>query len=50
MRRRHHALTSYVVKDQGHAPLLRDTETIEQVAHFLAATEAAEWQPRLAYG
>lgn len=50
MRRRHHALSSYVVKAQGHAPLLRDAETIEVVAQFLAATEAAEWQPRLAYG
>lgn len=50
MRRRHHALTSHVVKDQGHAPLLMDAETIEKIAHFLAATEAAEWQPRLAYG
>lgn len=50
MRRRHPALTSYVVKSQGHAPLLRDAETIDAVARFLAATEVAEWQPRLAYG
>ena len=50
MRRRHHALSSYVVKAQGHAPLLRDAETIEIVAQFLAANEASEWQPRLAYG
>jgi pimeloyl-ACP methyl ester carboxylesterase len=50
MRRRHPALTSHVVKAQGHAPLLRDAETIDAVARFLAATEAAEWQPRLAYG
>lgn len=50
MRRRHHALASYVVKAQGHAPLLRDAETIDVVAQFLATTEASEWQPRLAYG
>lgn len=50
MRRRHHALSSLVVKGQGHAPLLRDAETIDAVARFLAATEASELQPRLAYG
>lgn len=50
MRQRHHALTAHIVKGQGHAPLLRDGETIDVVARFLAATEAAEWQPRLAYG
>lgn len=50
MRRRHPAFTSYVVKDQGHAPLLRDAESIEAVAQFLDATEASERQPRLAYG
>jgi pimeloyl-ACP methyl ester carboxylesterase len=50
MRRRHPALSSYVVRGQGHAPLLRDAETIDAVARFLAATEATEWQPRLAYG
>ncbi len=50
MQRLHPALTSFVVKAQGHAPLLRDGETIDTVARFLAATEASEWQPRLAYG
>ncbi|WP_072397019.1 alpha/beta hydrolase [Hyphomicrobium sp. CS1GBMeth3] len=50
MRRRHPALSSYVVKGQGHAPLLRDAESIDTVARFLAAAEVAEWQPRLAYG
>lgn len=50
MRRRHPALSSFVVKGQGHAPLLRDAESIDAVARFLTATEAAEWQPRLAYG
>lgn len=50
MARRHPALSTYVVKGQGHAPLLRDRESIDAVARFLATTEAAEWQPRLAYG
>jgi pimeloyl-ACP methyl ester carboxylesterase len=50
MRRRHPALSSYVVKGQGHAPLLRDQETIEQIAAFLTGSEASERQPRLAYG
>ena len=50
MRRRHPAFSSYVVKDQGHAPLLRDAETIEAIAQFLDATEDSARQPRLAYG
>lgn len=50
MARRHPALSSFTVPAQGHAPLLRDDETIGAVAEFLAATEASEWQPRLAYG
>ena len=50
MRRRHPAFSSYVVPGQGHAPLLRDQETIDQVANFLAASETSERQPRLAYG
>lgn len=50
MQRRHPTLSSHVVPAQGHAPLLRDAETIEVVAQFLTATEASEWQPRVAYG
>jgi pimeloyl-ACP methyl ester carboxylesterase len=50
MRRRHPAFASHVVRAQGHAPLLRDAETIDVVARFLAATEVSELQPRLAYG
>jgi pimeloyl-ACP methyl ester carboxylesterase len=50
MRRRHPAFASHVVRAQGHAPLLRDAETIDVVTRFLAGTEASEWQPRLAYG
>ncbi|MDQ8697905.1 alpha/beta hydrolase [Hyphomicrobium sp. LHD-15] len=50
MRRRHPAFSSFVVPGQGHAPLLRDQETIDQIANFLAASETSERQPRLAYG
>jgi pimeloyl-ACP methyl ester carboxylesterase len=50
MSRRHPALSTYVVRGQGHAPLLRDAETIDQIAGFLTASEVSEWQPRLAYG
>lgn len=50
MRRRHPALASFVVPGQGHAPLLRDGETIAAIGAFLAATEASGRQPRLAYG
>ena len=50
MSRRHPALSSLTVHAQGHAPLLRDDETIGAVAEFLSATEANAWQPRLAYG
>lgn len=50
MSRRHPALSSFTVPAQGHAPLLRDDETIGVVAEFLSATEANAWQPRLAYG
>lgn len=50
MARRHPALTSMTVPAQGHAPLLRDDETIGSIAEFLSATEASEWQPKLAYG
>jgi len=50
MHRRHPALSSHVVPGQGHAPLLRDAETIDRIAGFLAASEDSERQPRLAYG
>lgn len=50
MARRHPALSTMTVPAEGHAPLLRDDETICAIAEFLAATEAREWQPRLAYG
>jgi len=50
MRHRHPALSAMVVPGQGHAPLLRDAETIDAVGRFLIATEASERLPRLAYG
>ena len=50
MARRHPTLSSLTVPAQGHAPFLRDDETIGAVAEFLSATEANAWQPRLAYG
>lgn len=40
MRRRHPALVSITVANQGHAPLLKDEQTIEAINHFLSATDA----------
>jgi pimeloyl-ACP methyl ester carboxylesterase len=40
MMRRHPACTSYTVKGQGHAPLLRDATSIAAVRDFLEMTEA----------
>lgn len=39
MHRRHPAFVSYVVPEQGHAPLLKDRATIEAVRRFLDAAE-----------
>ena len=50
MHRLHPQLSSYLVPGEGHAPRLRDAQSIEVVAQFLAASEASHWQPRLAYG
>lgn len=41
MRRRHPAMTAITVANQGHAPLLKDTTSIEAIRHFLVATDAA---------
>jgi pimeloyl-ACP methyl ester carboxylesterase len=41
MRRRHPAMTAIIVSAQGHAPLLKDSQTIEGIRHFLAATDAS---------
>lgn len=40
MRRRHPDLKSVEVPNEGHAPLLRDRPTIEEIATFLAETDA----------
>jgi pimeloyl-ACP methyl ester carboxylesterase len=39
MRRRHPALATVTVPNQGHAPLLKDAPTIEAIRHFLATTD-----------
>jgi pimeloyl-ACP methyl ester carboxylesterase len=39
MRRRHPAMATVTVSDQGHAPLLKDAATIEAIRHFLTATD-----------
>ncbi len=40
MRRLHPALASITVANQGHAPLLKDEQTIEAIQHFLATADA----------
>lgn len=50
MVRRHPHITPHTVPAQGHAPLLRDDETIGTIAEFLSATEAGASLPKLAYG
>lgn len=40
MGRRHPRLTAHTVRWEGHAPWLRDTHTIYEVANFLAASDA----------
>lgn len=39
MQRQHPKLTAHTVRWQGHAPFLRDTHTIGEVAKFLAASD-----------
>jgi pimeloyl-ACP methyl ester carboxylesterase len=39
MRRRHPAMVAITVANQGHAPLLKDLNSIEAIRHFLAATD-----------
>lgn len=39
MRRRHPALATITVANQGHAPLLKDGPTIEAIRHFLLQTD-----------
>jgi pimeloyl-ACP methyl ester carboxylesterase len=40
MRRRHPAMASVTVPNQGHAPLLKDPTTTEAIRHFLTAADA----------
>jgi len=42
MRRRHPALTTITVANQGHAPLLKDNPTIEAIRHFLVQTDVKQ--------
>jgi len=39
MRRRHPALATIAVANQGHAPLLKDNPSIEAIRHFLVQTD-----------
>jgi pimeloyl-ACP methyl ester carboxylesterase len=48
MRRRHPALASMTVASQGHAPLLKDSPTIETIRQFFVATDVGEAVPTLA--
>jgi pimeloyl-ACP methyl ester carboxylesterase len=40
MAKRHPRLTTHTVPDQGHPPLLRDMETMELIAGFIAAADS----------
>jgi pimeloyl-ACP methyl ester carboxylesterase len=40
MRRRHPAMATVAVPNQGHAPLLKDPTTTEAIRHFLTAADA----------
>ncbi len=42
MRRRHPALEALTVANQGHAPLLKDSPTIEAIRHFLLQTDVQQ--------
>jgi pimeloyl-ACP methyl ester carboxylesterase len=48
MRRRHPALATVAVANQGHAPLLKDGPTIEAIRHFLLETDATRSTAALA--
>jgi hypothetical protein len=41
MRRRHPALATVTVANQGHAPLLKDGPTIEAIRRFLLDTDVS---------
>ena len=48
MQRRHPAMATVTVGNQGHAPMLKDTATIEAIRHFLTATDAGRQYATLA--
>ena len=48
MQRRHPAMATVTVANQGHAPLLKDTATVEAIRHFLTATDAGRQYASLA--
>ena len=48
MRRHHPELVSIIVANQGHAPLLKDHQTIEAVQHFLSGTDVGHHVARTA--
>jgi pimeloyl-ACP methyl ester carboxylesterase len=48
MRRRHPAMATITVANQGHAPMLKDTASIEAIRHFLTATDAGRQYATLA--
>lgn len=48
MARRHPALTSHQVPEEGHAPLLHDEPTITAIARFLVQTDEARVTPAAA--
>jgi len=48
MRRRHPAMATVTVANQGHAPLLKDAPSIEAIRHFLSATDAGRQYAGLA--
>lgn len=49
MRRRHPALVAVTIPGQGHAPLLRDSMSIDIIRRFLASAEAGERTVQYAY-
>lgn len=46
MKARHPELVTWEVPDQGHAPLLHDSPTIDAVAHFLIETDGIKRQDK----
>ncbi|WP_018701308.1 alpha/beta fold hydrolase [Amorphus coralli] len=46
MRQAHPKMTTLVIPDQGHAPLLWDVPTHQRIAEFLSAADERRWPPR----